>query len=489
MGVGTTEKGKKLGKKQREKQQAKQQAAKAARVELPDSTQPQHHGSHAETALTAAVPDAHAVESSQTAEPAVAVTEPSYEITQQSTTPAVQNGSTIEAAVAQRESATVSTTSGDGPPAVATVAQPDNVPEPSQPQGEPDVVPDLQRKPKPGKKAKAAVPIVKPTEPSDVLVVAKQQQLQPSAPVEPQSSSDVPAEPRTVLTDAVVGRQRRPVLTMPPETSEAPTAFQNESSDDWNCFNDSPQHASFIDAIGTGWTQVGSHQRQPTTSDMRDESSVAPALVNGRHQQHPVPTDVHYGESSAGWTHVTGSAHQLLPARVHAPPANMVAPDSEQPASAAVKEEPRIGLASMETAPPQRRRGVRAGKRHKKRYGARDAAARAALTEQALLEDNESDGTPRNRLHVAQLPRSPLAAGHSAWGIPGAAHVGNDFEFPPGFPIPSAATPTRAQLAADEAQAAEYASRAREASAAGRGVHEQSAQEDWPGLPTTGSTG
>ena len=90
--------------------------------------------------------------------------------------------------------------------------------------------------------------------------------------------------------------------------------------------------------------------------------------------------------STVGSKHVIGSEYVSAAAATDVASAAIL---GEQPADAEeqeVEEEEKIGLAALEGCFPLRRRGVRAGKHHKKRYGTRDAAVEATM-----LVDTDQD--------------------------------------------------------------------------------------------------
>ena len=174
-------------------------------------------------------------------------------------------------------------------------------------------------------------------------------------------------------------------------------------------------------------------------------------LANGHHstqrQPSPVarmrarpylpPVETHH-DPDAGWTVVNGHQRHVDPAAAHTAPADPVsadpchsdAPWGEQPVEELDQgpEDPemdKIGLASMEGHFPLRRRGVRAGRRHKKRNGVRDPSA-----------DYDSDHAVRGRPVEGQPSQSPLAGQFTARGIPDASNSPvRGISLPPGLPV------------------------------------------------------
>ena len=174
-------------------------------------------------------------------------------------------------------------------------------------------------------------------------------------------------------------------------------------------------------------------------------------LANGHHNTHHQPSPVArmpvrpylppvetHDDSAAGWTVVNGHQRHADPAAALTAPADAFLADpghsdvpwGEQPMDELDQgledpEQEKIGLAAMEGHFPLRRRGVRAGRRHKKRYGNRDTSA-----------DDDSDHTVRGRLVGGQPSRSPLAGQSTSWGIPDASNSPvRGIGLPPGLPV------------------------------------------------------
>ena len=160
----------------------------------------------------------------------------------------------------------------------------------------------------------------------------------------------------------------------------------------------------------------------------------------GRAPSRPyMPPEAAQTDSADGWTVVNGHQRHAEPAVAHHAPADaaLAAVLGEQPADAEeqeLEEEEKIGLAALEGYFPLRRRGVRAGKRHKKRYGARDAAARHLAPSE--YSDDDSDHTVSGHFMPGQLPRSPLAGQLDNWDYPGASDSPvRGVAPPPGLPV------------------------------------------------------
>lgn len=198
-------------------------------------------------------------------------------------------------------------------------------------------------------------------------------------------------------------------------------------------------------------------------------------------------------DSSAGWTVVNGHQRHAEPAAVQAASADLFSahleqadvPLGEQAAEDADQNlaEDKIGLAAMEGHYPLRKRGVRAGKRHKKRMGTRQAPSEHS--------DDDSDHTARGRL-IGQS---------SIYGVPDASKSPNrDIGLPPGLVVNMQAEHNLRQAkkanALQAAQAAEAAKqeavqRAHAAAETRRQADFMAVQEpadDWPALSASGSS-
>ena len=228
-----------------------------------------------------------------------------------------------------------------------------------------------------------------------------------------------------------------------------------------------------------------------------------------------MPPEAASSDSADGWMVVNSHQRHAGPAVAHHATADdaPAASFGEQPADAEeqeFEEEEKIGLAALEGYFPLRRRGVRAGKRHKKRYGGRDAAARHLAPSE--YSDDDSDHTVSGHLMAGQLPRSPLAGQPDSWDYPGASDSSvRGVGPPPGLPVadwPSIAAEHQArqsrhaslrQSHAQAAQAAQLDAAQRAVTAADlrRQAEAMSAQgasaDAWPALqvsePSASSSG
>ena len=219
-------------------------------------------------------------------------------------------------------------------------------------------------------------------------------------------------------------------------------------------------------------------------------------------------------DSAAGWTVVNGHQRHAEPAAAHTAPADPFSADpfsadffstnpcwsdvpwGEQPMEEfdQVPEDPdweKIGLAAMEGHAPLRRRGVRAGKRHKRRL--RDASA-----------DDDSDHTDRGHPTAGQPSWSPLAGQSTSWGVPDASNSPvRGIGLPPGLPVEinhmqaeQNIRQIRKANALQAAQAAEAAKqdavqRAHAAAETRRQADSMAMQQpadDWPALLVAGSS-
>ena len=296
---------------------------------------------------------------------------------------------------------------------------------------------------------------------------------------------------------------------------------------------------STVTAAGVGETSpvngVVNSQAEATPITLtaaHPHAEVSPGLANGHHSfQHqpspaagmPVrpylpPVDTH-DDSAAGWTMVNGHQRHADPATAYSAPADPVAqgvaadarqadaPWGEQPMEDPDQEpeEEKIGLAALEGQFPLRRRGVRAGRRHKKRYGNRDTSTRHQTASEH--SDDDSDYTARGCLAEGQLPRSPLAGQPNSWGIPDASNSPvRGIGLPPGLHVANQVASivaeqklrqTRRANAIQAAVAAEAAKqdavqRAHVAAETRRQAVamalQEPAEDAWPALPTTGSS-
>ncbi|DBB00067.1 TPA: hypothetical protein ACH3X1_013923 [Trebouxia sp. C0004] len=394
---------KKQAKKQRKREEAKAAklalAAKVVDQQQVDVTQAQDQAGPSDPATA-----------SEAAVPAIVVgLQPaSGKAAQQSAQPADQNTGMVQSvAAADSHSTTPSRASSDSlqlaSPAVPSEAHsslPDN----------------LRPKPKPGKKCEkpgkaknAPVAVLHvDTEPSSEEPSSSQQQQQPSEAGTSQASSDFNA-----FLDSI-GQQQQSVFAAQEDYRSALHDQHEDSADSWTTVNGHQQHRQPAEAVQESeedWIAVSGAQQHRHTADA-DHASAEPWTTVASHQQqrHPVESqDIH------------AYAHQEDNG-------------SELPADGDQHDNGPIGLALLEGGPPQRRRGTRAGKRHKKRYG--DAAQRAQAqavrdyVHASTWSDNDSDSTAGDRLQ-AHHPRTPLAAGHTTSDSP--ARAGSGPAPPPGL--------------------------------------------------------
>ena len=396
---------KKQAKKQRKREEAKAAklalAAKVADEQQADATQAQDQaGSSAPAAASEAAVAAPVPATAVGLQPA------SGKATPQPAQPADQSTSTIQsAAVADSHSTTPSRAGSDSlqlaspaAPSEAHSSLPDN----------------LRPRPKPGKKgekpgkaknAPVAVPDVD-AEPSSEEPSSSQQQQSEAGTS--QASSDFNAfldsigqqqqqqsvfaaqeDYRSALHDQHEELADSWTTVSGPQQRRQPAEAVQESEEDWIAVSGAQQHRQADHASAEPWTTVASHQQQRHPVESQDIHAYAHQENNGSE----LPTD--------------GDQHDNGP----------------------------IGLALLED-PQRRRRGTRAGKRHKKRYG--DAAQRAQAqavrdyVHASTWSDNDSDSTAGDRLQ-AHHPRTPLAAGHTTSDIGSPVRAGSGPAPPPGL--------------------------------------------------------
>ena len=242
-------------------------------------------------------------------------------------------------------------------------------------------------------------------------------------------------------------------------------------------------HALIPDAVAS------SSQQTAATSPHADQAPSAAlpawlssAATNGRHtiqrQPSPVaparpywPPEHGQDDSADNWTTVRGG-HQRQQAVAPAD-SGLASIPHEQPAEDAEQEEEddeKIGLAALEGYYPLRRRGVRAGKRHKKRYGQN---AHAAYDPQDDDSDHSVVGVPiTGQQALSPLGRQPdsseLPSG-SGLATRGIAAVRQDRH--------AAAEFARLDAARRHVSAAQLLQQAE-----AMGAHD-SAADNWPALP------
>ena len=277
---------------------------------------------------------------------------------------------------------------------------------------------DLQPRPKPGKKgekpgkaknAPVAVPDMD-AEPSSEEPSSSQQQQQPSEVGTSEASSDFNA-----FLDSLGQQQQQSVCAAHEDYRSALYDQREESAD--------------------SWTTVSGPQQRRQPAEAVQESEEDWIAVSGA-QQHRHSAEADHA-SAEPWTTVASHQHQRYPLEsqeVHAY-AHQEINGVELPTEGDEHDNAQIGLALIED-PQRRRRGTRAGKRHKKRYG--DAVQRAAAqavrdyVHASTWSDNDSDSTAGDRLQ-AQHPRTPVAAGHTTSDIGSPARAASGPAPPPGL--------------------------------------------------------
>ncbi|DBA71119.1 TPA: hypothetical protein ACH3X2_011529 [Trebouxia sp. C0005] len=396
---------KKQAKKQRKREEAKAAklalAAKVADEQQADATQAQDQAgpSASAAASEAAVPAA-----------AAPVQSASGKATLQPAQPADQNISTVQsAAAADSHQCTPSRAGNDSlqlaSPAVPLEAHcslPDN----------------LRPRPKPGKKGERQgkaknAPVAMPdvdVEPSSEEPSGSQQQQQPSEAGTSQASSDFNA-----FLDSIGQQQQQSVFAAQEDYRSALHDQREESADNWTTVNGPQQRRQPAEAVQESeedWIAVSGAQQHRHSAEA-DHASAEPWTTVASHQQqrHPIESQEVYA-----YAHQEDNGSELPM-------------DSDQ------HDNGPIGLALLD-GPPQRRRGTRAGKRHKKRYG--DAAQRAQAqavrdyVHASTWSDNDSDSTAGDRLQ-AHHPRTPLAAGHTTSDIGSPVRASSGPAPPPGL--------------------------------------------------------
>ena len=310
----------------------------------------------------------------------------------------------------------------------------------------------------------------------------------------------------TRLSDAVLANvptlasnSQPPTALTGKRSKKGSTAYVADSSPVTGLFNPQPEataaSTTHLYAGASSSLANGHHSTQHQPSPVA-RMPVRPYLP-------PVETN---DDSAAGWTVVNGHQRHADPVAAHCAPADPFAADpghsdmlqAEQLAEELDQgpEDPdqeKIGLAAMEGHFPLRRRGVRAGRRHRKRGPQRDASP-----------DDDSDHAVRGRPLAGQPPRSPLAGQYTSLGIPDASNSPvRGIGLPPGLPVgvnhmqaEQNIRQIRKANALQAAQAAEAAKqdavqRAHAAAEARRQAESMATQEpanEWPALSTAGSS-
>jgi len=394
---------KKQAKKQRKREEAKAAklalAAKVADEQQADATQAQDQpGPSAPAAASKAAVAAPVTAVGLQPAPGKATSQPAQ--------PADQNTSTVQSVDSR---STTPSRAGSDSLQLASPAAPS--------EANSSLPDDLQPRPKPGKKgekpgkaknAPVAVPDVD-AEPSSEEPGSSQQQQQPSEVGTSQASSDFNA-----FLDSLSQQQQQQSVFAAQEDYRSALYDQHEESAD-------------------SWTTVSGPQQRRQPAEAVQESEEDWIAVSGA-QQHRQADHA----SAEPWTTVASHQQQRHPVEsqeIHAY-AHQEDTGSELPADGDQHDNGPIGLALLEGAPPQRRRGTRAGKRHKKRYG--DAAQRAQAqavrdyVHSSTWSDNDSDSTAGDRLQ-AHHPRTPLAAGHTTSDIGSPVRAGSGVAPPPGL--------------------------------------------------------
>ena len=401
---------KKQAKKQRKREEAKAAklalAAKVADEQQAEVTQAQDQaGPSAPTAASVAAVAAPVPATAVGLQPA------SGKATPQPAQPADQNTSTVQSAAAADKHSTTPSRAGSDSLQLASPAAPS--------EANSSLPDDLQPRPKPGKKgekpgkaknAPVAVPDVD-TEPSSEEPSSSQQQQQPSEAGTSQASSDFNA-----FLDSIGQQQQQQSVFAAQEDYRSALHDQHEESAD-------------------SWTTVSGPQQRRQPAEAVQESEEDWIAVSGAQQHRHSPEADH--ASAEPWTTVASHQQQRHPVEsqeVHAY-AHQENNGGELPTEGDEHDNAQIGLALIED-PQRRRRGTRAGKRHKKRYG--DAAQRAQAqavrdyVHASTWSDNDSDSTVGDRLQ-AHHPRTPLAAGHTMSDIGSPVRAGSGPAPPPGL--------------------------------------------------------
>lgn len=308
---------------------------------------------------------------------------------------------------------------------------------------------------------------------------------QPASPAGPSDSvlADVPALTSSSLHPAAVIGKRNKKRCAVPGAASAESSPMNGLVNPLAEANSGAVIAAHPPAEAAFGVVTGAHimRRQPSPG-----VPVRPYLP-------PVETQ---DDSSAGWTVVNGHQRHADTAAAQAASPDLFSAPLEQadvplgePAAEDADQNPaedKIGLAAMEGHYPLRKRGVRAGKRHKKRMGIRQAPSEHS--------DDDSDHMARGR---------PMQGQSNIYGGPDASISPNrEFRLPPGLGVEvnrqaehnlRQAKKANALQAAQAAEAAkqEAVQRAHAAAETRRQAASMTAQEpaeDWPALSASGST-
>ena len=393
---------KKQAKKQRKREEAKAAklalAAKVADEQQADATQAQDQaGSSApaaasETAVAAPVPAT-----------AVGLQPAAGKATPQPAQPADQNTSTVQSAAAADRHPTPPSRAGSDSLQLVSPAAPS--------EAHSSLPDNLRPRPKPGKAkhAPVAVPDVD-AEPSSEEPSSSQQQHQPSEAGTSQASSDFNA-----FLDSIGQQQQQSVFAAQEDSRSALHDRHEESADSWTTVSGPQQRRQPADAVQESeadWIAVSGAQQHRHFAEA-DHAFAEPWTTVASHQQqrHPVES-----QELHAYAHQENNGSEL-------------STDGDQ------RDNGPIGLALLED-PQRRRRGTRAGKRHKKRYG--DAAQRAQAqavrdyVHASTWSDNDSDSTAGDRVQ-AHHPRTPLAAGRTTSDIGSPVRAGSGPAPPPGL--------------------------------------------------------
>lgn len=385
---------KKQAKKQRQREEAK--AAKAAAARAADqgpkgATQAQDQ---AEPSRDAAAAPPHADSPPQSAAPAVAAgSQAESSSATQPTKPSEQDGNTAQSVAAEIQSVTTSRAGSDSLPPAS----------PAAPSESSSIQDSLLPRPNPGKKrAKAGKPKDAPVAMPDVdpevaHEAANSSQQQATEPVERSASSDAFSFLDDLADESTDVDQQQLASAAEEDFRPAMRDSADEVTDNWTVVpaGHRRQHAEAVqESVADRTTVGGNQQRRPPAAAHYDPEDDETETARYRQERHPVQSP----QAQAN--------------------ANEQDADLEEPAEGSEDDhEDVIGLAALANAPPQRRRGVRAGRRHKKK----NLRERAYDT---TSPDNEPSGGPGYRPRAHHLPRSPLAGGHGDVGSPVRAGVG-----------------------------------------------------------------
>lgn len=383
---------KKQAKKQRQREEAK--AAKAAAARAADQGPKGATQDQAEPSHDAAAAPPHADSPPQSAAPAVAAgSQAESNSPTQPIKPSEQDGNTAQSVAAEIQSVTTSRAGSDSLPPASPAA-------PSESSSVPD---SLLPRPHPGKKrAKAGKPKDAPVAMPDVdpevaHEATSSSQQQATEPVERSASSDAFRFLDDLADESTDVDQQQLASAAEEDCRPAMRDPAHEVTDNWTLVPAVQHRRQRVEAVQESvadrTTVGGNQQRRPPAAAYHDPEDDETETARYRQERHPV---------------------QSPQAQANADEQDA---DLEEPAEGSELDdrEDVIGLAALANAPPQRRRGVRAGRRHKKnRERAYDTTS----------PNNEPTGGPRDRPRAHHLPRSPLAGGHGDVGSPIRAGVG-----------------------------------------------------------------